>query len=396
MPSEDDVSADVAPPDLMRKADGRPITVLQVLPRLIVGGAERGAVDIAAAIQRAGGVAIVASEGGPMVHELERIKAKHIKLPLAPKRLLTVWRNSRRLARVIEEHQVDIIHARSRAPAWSALRAARKMGIPFVTTYHDTYSAKSSLKTRYNSVMAKGDRVIAISEFVAEHLRAVYHLGVDVLRVIPRGIDLARFNPDAVAAERKIKLVADWNLPDDRPIILMPARLSRKKGHIVLIEALAKLGRTDICCIMVGDDGRPTAYRRELLSLIHARGLDSIVRLLPQTPDMPTAYSLADVVVAPSIKAEGFGRVAVEAQAMGRPVIASDLGGFRETIVDGVTGLLAPPGDADRLATAIGIALALGPDERANVAAEAGANIRLRFTRERMCADTLAVYRELV
>jgi glycosyltransferase involved in cell wall biosynthesis len=235
MPSETDVSADVAPPDLMRKADGRPITVLQILPRLIVGGAERGAVDIAAAIQRAGGVAIVASEGGPMVHELERIKAKHIKLPLAPKRLLTVWRNSRRLARVIEEHQVDIIHARSRAPAWSALRAARKMGIPFVTTYHDTYSAKSSLKTRYNSVMAKGDRVIAISEFVAEHLRAVYHLGVDVLRVIPRGIDLARFNPDAVAAERKIKLVADWNLPDDQPIILMPARLSRKKGHIVLI-----------------------------------------------------------------------------------------------------------------------------------------------------------------
>jgi glycosyltransferase involved in cell wall biosynthesis len=375
--------------------DGRPVTVLQVLPRLVVGGAERGTVDIAAAIQRAGGIAIVASEGGPMVHELDRSRAKHIKLPLARKNPFTIWRNASRLARVIRQNKVDIVHARSRAPAWSALWASRRTGARFMTTYHDTYSAGSAWKRRYNSVMAKGQRVIAISEFIADHLRDLYGLGAGVLRVIPRGVDLTRFDPARVHAERKIKLTHDWNLPDDRPIILMPARLSRKKGHKVLIEALAKLKRTDLCCLMVGDDGRQTSYRASLLELIHECQLDGVVRLLPQTTDMPAAYSLAAVVVAPSIKPEGFGRVPVEAQAMGRPVIASDVGGFRETIVNGLTGLLVPPGDAGRLAVALGSALDLGTEDRDALAAEAIANIQSKFTREHMCAATLEVYREL-
>jgi len=176
----------------------------------------------------------------------------------------------------------------------------------------------------------------------------------------------------------------------------MPARLSRKKGHKVLIEALAKLKRTDICCIMVGDDGRQTSYRTSLLELIHECQLEGIVRLLPQTADMPAAYSLAAVVVAPSIKPEGFGRVPVEAQAMGRPVIASDVGGFRETIVNGLTGLLVPPGDSGRLSVALASALDLGAEDREALAAEAIANIQAKFTREHMCAATLDVYRELV
>ncbi|HTJ62774.1 MAG TPA: glycosyltransferase family 4 protein [Alphaproteobacteria bacterium] len=386
---------DTAPEPLVRR-DVRPLTVLQVLPRLVVGGAERGTVDMAAAIQAAGGIAIVASQGGPMVHELERAKAKHIKLPLASKNPLVIWRNARRLARVIRKHNVDIIHARSRAPAWSALWAARKTGIRFVTTYHDTYAAESGWKKRYNSVMARGERVIAISHFVADHVRAQYGIGDDVLRVIPRGIEPTRFDPARVPIERKIKLAQEWSLPDDQQIILMPARLSRKKGHKLLVEALAKLGRKDVRCLMVGDDQRDTGYRRELLHLIHERELDGVVRLLPHTTDLSVAYSLADVVVAPSIKAEGFGRVPVEAQAMGRPVIATDLGGFRETIVDGVTGLLVPPGDADALANAIAGALALDDEQRAAIAAEAMGNIQATFTRERMCAATLDVYRELV
>ena len=376
--------------------DGRPITVMQVLPRLVVGGAERGAVDVAAAIQRAGGMAIVASEGGPMVHELERAHARHIKLPLAPKNPFTIWRNAARLARLIRKHKVDIVHARSRGPAWSAMWAAKRTGARFMTTFHDTYSAESAWKRRYNSVMARGQRVIAISDFVAEHIREVYGIGMSVIRIIPRGIDLTKFDPDRVPAERKIKLIHDWSLPDDRPIILMPARLSRKKGHLVLVEALAKLGRKDICCLMVGDDGRRTTYRENLIAMIHECDLDGAVRLLPQTQDMAAAYSLAAVVVAPSIKAEGFGRVPVEAQAMGRPVIASDVGGFRETIVNGQTGLLVPPGDSQRLSVALGSALDLGPEDREALAAEAKANIQARFTRERMCAATLDVYRELI
>jgi glycosyltransferase involved in cell wall biosynthesis len=391
MPSDYD-----PPPDPLLRPDGRPITILQVLPRLIVGGAERGAVDVAGAIQRAGGIAIVASEGGAMVHELERSRARHIKLPLARKNPVSIWRNAGRLAKVIRQNDVDIIHARSRGPAWSAMWAARRTGIKFVTTYHDTYSAGSAWKRRYNSVMSRGDRVIAISEFIADHLRDLYNLADAVLRVIPRGIDLSRFDRYRVPAERKIKLTHDWNLPDDRPIILMPARLSRKKGHLVLIEALSKLKRTDISCIMVGDDGRQTAYRTALLEFIHDCGMDGVVRLLPPANDMAAAYSLAAVVVAPSIKPEGFGRVPVEAQAMGVPVIASDIGGFRETIVDGLTGLLVPPGDSRRLADAIGSALALSEEDREGLAAEAWANIQAKFTRERMCAATLDVYRELV
>lgn len=378
------------------RPDGRPVTVLQVLPRLVVGGAERGAVDVAASIQQAGGIAIVASEGGPMTRELERARATHLKLGVATKNPLFIWRNVGRLERLIRKHRVDIIHARSRAPAWSALMAARQTGIPFVTTYHDTYRAKSDWKKRYNSVMAQGDRIIAISAFVADHIRAEYGLGDDVIRTVPRGIDLARFDPERLPVERKVKLIQDWDLPDDRPIILMPARLSRKKGHAVLIDALAKLGRPDLCCVMVGDDGRDTAYRGELIRQIDKAGLSGVVKMMPQTADMPAAYFMADVVVAPSIQAEGFGRVPVEAQAMGKPVVASDLGGFRETVVDGVTGLLFPPGDADRLASAIAGALALTPAERRSLAGEAIGNIRAKFTKERMCAATLSVYRELV
>jgi glycosyltransferase involved in cell wall biosynthesis len=394
MPSTFD-SAPANQPDPLVRADGRALTILQILPRLVVGGAERGTVDIAQAIMQAGGNAIVASQGGPMARELERSRATHIVLPLASKNPLTIWQNAGRLERLIRQYQVDIIHARSRAPAWSALWAARRAGIPFVTTYHDTYHANSRWKERYNSVMAKGDRVIAISEFVAAHIESHYGLDGRVIRTIPRGIDLLRFDPARVPAERKIRLAQDWRLPDDKPIVLMPARLSRKKGHLVLVDALARLGRTDLCCIIVGDDGRPTSYRKELIDLIHAKGLDGVVRLLPQSPDMAAAYSMADVVVAPSIHAEGFGRVPVEAQAMGRPVVASDLGGFRETIVDGVTGLLFPPGDPLRLASAIAEALALSEDERAALAANATGNIQARFTRERMCAATLSVYREL-
>ncbi len=384
------------PPDTLLSRDGRPLTILQVLPRLVVGGVERGTVDIAVAIQKAGGNAIVASEGGPMVRELERAGARHIRLPLAPKNPFTIWRNIRRLTRLIRDYDVDIVHARSRAPAWSALSAAKRAGIPFVTTYHDAYPAKSQTKRKYNSVMAKGDRVIAISEFVAAHLREVYGLSPDVLRVIPRGVDLTRFGRERVSIERKIKLAGEWNLPDDQPIVLMPARFSRKKGHGVLIQALARLERLDLRCVMAGEDGRRPAYRRELERLIHDNGLDSVVRLVPLTADMPAAYSMAAVVVAPSVSPEGFGRVPVEAQAMGRPVIASDLGGFRETIVDGVTGLLVPAGDPAKLAEAIAGALALTPEELAALSAEAEANIQAVFTRERMCAATLDVYRELV
>src|SRR6266404_1288065 len=244
--------------------------------------------------------------------------------------------------------------------------------------------------------MARGERVIAISHFVAEHAAAVYGLPPERLRVIHRGVDLARFDPQRVSAERLIQLAKRWRLPDDRPIVMLPGRLTRWKGQLDLVAAVAALGRRDLLCLLVGsDEGRP-AYRRELERTIDVRGLGEVFQLVEDCDDMPAALMLADVVVSASNRPEGFGRVIVEAQAMGRPVVATDHGGARETILPGDTGWLVPPGDPRALAAAISEALGLTPDERAVLAERAIAHARAHFDTGRMCAETLAVYREIL
>ena len=228
-------------------------TVLQVLPSLVTGGVERGTIDIAAAIAEAGWNPLVASSGGPMVHELDRLKLRHIELPMASKNPLVMRENIERLMKVIAENKVDIVHARSRAPAWSASIAAKRTGVHFVTTFHGTYNLGwLGLKRLYNEVMTKGERVIAISDFIRSHIEQVYHLDPSVIRVVPRGIDLSRFDPNRVSPERIIQLAQKWRLVDGQRVIMLPARLTRWKGQEVLIEALAMLGRSEIRCILVG------------------------------------------------------------------------------------------------------------------------------------------------
>jgi glycosyltransferase involved in cell wall biosynthesis len=371
----------------------RPLAVLQVLPRLDSGGVERGTVEVAAALAAAGNLAVVASAGGPMVREIERAGGVHVKLPLASKNPLVIFANIRRLVEVIHRHNIDIVHARSRAPAWSARAAARRTGKHFVTTFHNAYDAKARLKRRYNAVMATGERVIAISEFVAAHVVSVYGVAREHIRVVHRGVDLKRFDPQRVTAERIVKLATSWRLPDGVPVVMLPGRLSRWKGHLVLIEAMKLLGRPQIYCLFVGS-GSPR-YQAAIASAC-ARTQDSgTFRLLGECRDMPAAYMLADVIVAPSTEPEGFGRVVVEAQAMGRPVIATAHGGALETVVDGKTGWLVPPGDAPALAAAIARALDLAPEERRDLAARTIAHVRANFTVDAMAARTLAVYDEL-
>lgn len=373
-----------------------PPCVMQVLPRLETGGVERGTVDIAAALVRAGWRALVVSAGGPMVREVERAGAAHVTLPVASKNPLTIRKNIGRLAEVIRAHAVDLVHARSRAPAWSAWYAARRTGRPFVTTFHGTYNAGNAFKRRYNAIMARGARVIAISEFIGRHVVEVYGADPARVRVIPRGIDLVSFDPGRVSAERVIKLARDWRLPDGVPIVMLPARLTRWKGQAVLIEALARLARRDLCCLLVGSDQGRTAYRAELETLVRERGLEGVVRTVDHCRDMPAAFMLADVVVSASTDPEAFGRVIAEAQAMGRPVIASDHGGAREIILPDETGLLVPPGDPDALAAALRDALALDAEARARLRDAAIAHVRASFSREQMCAKTLAVYAEVL
>jgi glycosyltransferase involved in cell wall biosynthesis len=370
--------------------------VLQVLPALVTGGVERGTVDIAGAVAAHGWESLVASSGGPMVAELDRAGVEHITLPLQSKNPLALHRNAGDLAQIIFDRGVDIVHARSRAPAWSAMTACRRVGRPLVTTYHGTYNAQNPFKRWYNSVMARGETVIAISDFIAEHLRARYNVPSSRVVTIHRGIDLDVFDPARVSAERIIQLAKAWRLPDGVPVIMLPGRLTRWKGQGVLIEALAALGRDDIRCILVGSDQGRTHYRRELERVIARHGLTNFVHIVDHCRDMPAAYMLADLVISASTDPEAFGRVAAEAQAMGRPIVATDHGGARETVVPGKTGWLVPAGRAKPLAAAINEALALDAEARDALAREARDHVCANFGVKQMCAATMDVYRQVL
>lgn len=377
--------------------EGRLATVLQVLPAMGAGGGvERGTVEIASAVVQAGGRALVASAGGPLVHDLARVGAEHVELPMDSKNPVTMWRNVDRLAQVIHAEKVDIVHARSRAPAWSARAAAKRTGAHFVTTFHGTYGAGNHLKRVYNSVMTRGERVIAISQFIAGHIRQLYGVPSNKIRVIHRGVDLERFDPAKVTAQRVVNLATDWMLPDGMSVIMLPGRLTRWKGQPVVIDALSRLKRRDIRCLLVGGDQGREDYRAELESMIADRNLNEVVRLVDHCDDMPAAYMLTDVVISASTDPEAFGRVVAEAQALGRPVIATDHGGAKETVIPGETGWLVPPGDADALAAAIEKVLALDSAQRSTLAGKAIANVRDNFSKDTMCAKTLDVYDEVL
>lgn len=379
------------------RPDGRPPTVLQILPALGgSGGVERGTVEIAGAITAAGGRALVASEGGLLVHDLTRVHAEHILLPVASKNPVVMYRNIRRIADLIRQERVDVVHVRSRAPAWSAFFACQRTKVPFVTTFHGTYSIGNWLKRKYNSIMTKGERVIAISAFIGGHIRRHYGVPVEKIRIIHRGVDLERFDPEKVSAERVIKLANDWRLPDGIPIVMLPGRLTRWKGQLVLIEAIANMARKDIRCLLVGSDQGREDYRRELENRIMQHGLEEVIRIVDHCDDMPAAYKLTDLVVSASTDPEAFGRIVCEAQAMGRPVIATDHGGAKETVIPDVTGWLTPPGDADALAAAIHKGLSLNGPARNQLADIAIDHVRKNFSKTQMCDKTLDVYNEVL
>jgi glycosyltransferase involved in cell wall biosynthesis len=308
---------------------------------------------------------------------------------------MAIRRNAAALAQIVRRYKIDVIHARSRAPAWSAYRAARKMRRRFVTTFHNAYDASAPLKHWYNSVMARGERVIAISQFVADHVASAYGVGPDRLRLIPRGVDMKQFDPARVTGQRVADLAAQWRVPEGFGVVMLPGRLTRWKGGLDFIEAMARLERRDVCCLLVGAEQR-SGFRKELESAIERHGLGRQFRIIEDCRDIIGAYGLADVVISASTDPEGFGRTIVEAQAMGRPVIATDHGGARETVIPGSTGWLVPPGDTEALATAIDHALRLDLVSRDALGFRARAHIAQGFTREAMCSRTIDVYEELL
>jgi glycosyltransferase involved in cell wall biosynthesis len=387
-------------------AGDRP-TILQIIPRLDTGGAELATIEIAEAVVRAGGRAIVLTEGGRMADRVKAVGGALIDFPAATKNPVRMAANTLRLSSLIEREGVGLVHARSRAPAWSAFFAARRTGRAFVTTYHGAYAESGPLKRLYNSVMARGDMVIANSHYTAELIRARYGTHPDRIAVIPRGVDLDRFAPERIEPARVAELRRRWGVGEGQPIILQAARLTAWKGQAVLIVAAGELLRQGrlgkAAVVLAGDAQGRDSYAASLRAQAEALGLGDRVRLVGHVEDIAAAYAAAHVTVVASTEPEAFGRAAAEALAVGCPVIATNIGAVPETVLaepdvapSQSTGWLVPPGDSEALANRLHDALQLAPEARSAMAARARADAAQRFAVSAMQQKTLAVYDRLL
>ncbi len=381
------------------------LTVLQIIPRLQAGGAEAGCIQVAEALVRSGHRAIVVSEGGRLTPELEAAGGEHIVMNASTKNPFRMLSNAKALAKLIRSEKVDILHARSRAPAWSALWAARWTGIPFVTTYHSGYSEKGPVKNFYNSVMARSNRVIAVSEFMAHLIRTRNKIPEERIAVIHRCVDHARFKRDETLDGRMAELRRDWGISPDTRILLLPGRIARRKAQDHLIRAAANLkarGVENFACVFAGDASGKEGFRQELDAMAAKLGVTDLVHFIGHCPDMPAAYATSAVSLNISYS-EGFPRVALEAQAMATPVIVSDTGPGREvaktppdTPFAEATGLRVPYNDVIALTGLLEELLAWPEAKRAAMGQRGADHVRGRYTHERMTAETLEVYREVM
>ncbi len=381
----------------MENQDNKKIVVLQVLPELGQGGVELGTIEIASELQKRGIENYVASEGGRMEYNLERIKVKHFTLPLKTKNIFKMYLNSLRLARIIKKYGITIVHARSRAPAWSAYWAAKRCGVHFVTTFHGTYGLGPwGIKKFYNKIMTYGERVIAISNHIKQHILKNYKTDESKIRLIHRCVNMENFNVETTSAERMIKYLEDNNIPEDKPIVTLIGRLTNWKGQKLLIEALHLIDNEDFFCVIIGDDQGRKKYSSELRKMIANYNMTDRFLFIRNVKDIPAAMMVSDVVLSTSIEPEAFGRIAIEGQAMGRVVVASNIGGSVETVIDGVTGRLYESTSAKALAEAIDWALHLSTDEREKIGAAGIKNVKEHFTKQIMCDKTIEVYKELI
>lgn len=377
---------------------GKPPVIVQIVPFMGVGGVEQGCLDMAIAVRAAGGQPVVISHGGTpaKLHELNRHQVRYISMPVHSKNPFTMWRNIGRLAKTLRMVGADIVHVRSRAPAWSAFYAARRVGVPFITTAHAPYNGRSAIKRAYNRIMSRGVRVIAISNFVGDYLRQSFGLNDETIRLVHRSVDITRFHPSRVTPDRLIAMTQKWRAPDGATIVLLPGRLTRWKGHTVLIEALAKLNNPDIFCVLQGSSQGRDHYQQELFRMITKYNLEGRVRIIDHDEDGPAMFMAAHIIVLPSTDPEGFGRTAIEGQAMGRIVIATNHGGARETIIDGETGFLVPPDDAGALARTLEDIMKMSDDARVAIGMRSIEAVARDFTREKFMERTLTVYNEVL
>lgn len=369
------------------------LKIIQILPELNSGGVERGTLEIAGYLSRQGHHSIVVSSGGRLVEQLESEGSRHIRLQVASKSPLTI-KSSFGLKKILENEKPDIVHLRSRVPAWVAFFAFKMLDPgkrpATVTTFHGFHSVNP-----YSAIMAKGDIVIAVSGIVGDHINECYGRNSSI-RIIPRGVDISEFSPDAVSDERRNVIIDLWGLKGNTsPVVFLPARFTRLKGHAFLISALATLKSLSWRLVFAGDHNENHGYTRELESLITNSGIGDRVIFAGFTSDMPAALAVSDIVVSASVRPESFGRTAVEAMSMARPVVVPMAGGFEETVVNRSTGLFYRPDDIDSLSESLK-KLLLSEPERIRMGCEGMKRTRKNFTLDRMCRKTEEAYFEAV
>jgi glycosyltransferase involved in cell wall biosynthesis len=367
-------------------------TLLQIVPTLAGGGLARATLDAAQAVIAAGGAAIVASPGGAMVPDLLRLRATHLELPETGHPLWARLSLPGRMAASLREARVAVIQARSPNTAWVARALARRLEIKWIATLHTPFIARGIAERFVERRQARADAVIAVSEHVARDALQRFPALDGKVETIPPGINFDRFDPAMVRADRVIKLASELRVPDGTHLILCPARFDEDRGQKLLVEAVKKLARDDVFCLLLGSTDTPTPFERELERTIEAAQLHGRVQIGPYVDDMPAAYMLADVVVSTGGARQGFSRALVEAQAMGRPVVAEDGGGAAETLLPGVTGWLAPGGDAAALADALQNALNLSTERRAELARAAQEQVRARYSLAHANRQLLQLY----
>jgi len=377
--------------------------ILQVLPRLDMGGAEEGTVEISLFMKKMGWKTIVASSSGALVRKIVLSGIKHIELPLETKNPLKIFFNIFLLIWVIKKNKVKIVHARSRAPAWSAFLACKMLrGIKFVTTVHGAYQNQNQFKRLYNSIMTKGYKIIAISKFIEKYLINNFKFTKrkkENIVIIPRGVAFEKYDINKVTTKRMLSLMKNWEIPDGIPIILFPSRIASFKGHITLLKAIAVLKKdkkNKFFCLMVGTMKEDSKIGERLVSFINKNKLNNVVKFAGKCSDMPAAYKLCDIVVSPAEKPEGFGRIIVEAQAMQRPVIASAHGGSVELIKDNYNGFLFNPSDEYDLANKIKYTLFLTKEKKKRIVSLAYDLVKEQYNINKMCESNFRLYNSLI
>ena len=377
--------------------------ILQIIPSMEIGGAERTVLEITAFLKNTNYTSLVLTSGGKLIKDLEKLNIEVVQYPIDKKNPLLIIKNIIELKKLFIEKNIDLIHVRSRAPAWSAIFAARSLKIPIVTTWHGHVSNSSWFKKKYNSIMHKGNALIANSNYTAENINKIYKIDKDKIDIIPRGVNTEKFKASNFSDEEKIKIKKEWKVFDQNKIILLlPARLTRWKGHEVVIKAIGLLKNEgffkNIVCLFAGNQKGSERYIQNLKETIASLSLDDKIKLIGQVENMPLAYQVSNIILSPSIQPEPFGRIPIEAQASGKIIISSNAGAVKETIKSGQdsTGFKVKPNNSEELAHQIKLVIKMKDEDLQEIKERAILNVKNNFSLETMCKKTLEVYNRLL